>query len=1047
MTHTHDTRSFRTLPVLLLAVLAFVAAGASAQSAELLTLDIERQEAGSALVRLAKSSGIQIMLKGGAAKVEVEGLQGEYRLGEALAALLTGTGLTYEFTSENVVVVQQAADQEEGSADEKDDDAEAREEAEEEKLPEFKAQIVTGTRLTGLELQKPAQMIVISREDLDNSGAPTLEQALRQLPQNINGTTEFGGARLYGATDSSGRLLGTSNINGSSTINLRGLGESATLVLIDGKRTGDSGMLGGFTDISEIPMSIVERIEIQLDGSSSIYGSDAIGGVVNVILKEDYDLLTASLRRTSRTNGGPSEHNASVAAGTTWGSGSVLLNVDAYRASNQDVGQTDLNLLGINQYGYPGNVRGRRGNLSSPREISRSLSQTARNAGLIGADEQVTRVTIPTGQDGTGLTAENFLDSVGAYRTNDAGDLDISVIPKSERHTFRLVAKQKIADWLEVEGGLTYGARKSFSRSGDAVGDMTFEVAAENPYNPFGTDVEVDITVPGFGARVVSGDRDSLTFDLDLKGPVGQKWRWAIRSRLAERKSTAETLNFISHDGLNDLVDDTRADHSNALNVFGDSFHTDANNAAVLAGGNFHIPVQRSETTNRLASSELIVSGELFSLPAGEARAAAGLEWRKSSADVDYGTTFVRVIRPVAPIENNAISEGFALKGTRTLRAGFAEFFFPVLGPNNSVPGVRDLNVVLSGRHEAADGSSSAGIETNSRYLSNVWSAGLAYRPIQSVTLRTNKSTSYRAPDVAHALFPPLISPARIFDLRTGGFRRTNIERISGGNPILQPEESTSLTWGIEIAPVSLEGLTFSVDFHKTLFRNRIARPNILGGIFVTDLTFDRFGFQYSLDEEGRITSFDSRSTNIAVVDTRGSDYRLRYEFEAGGNKLGLSASVAITNNFIQDINTFDLEEALEHVGLYIPKRIYRVAVFWRRGGLYLGLNARSRSSLTYTRLRSISLEPSENEILEVQVRTEPATIVDFRGTFNVSESWRSAPRILKNVVLAFGLNNIFDSFDKTVMDPEPFDGYLGIPRGVNDSRGQMYYLEFSKEF
>ena len=501
------------------------------------------------------------------------------------------------------------------------------------------------------------------------------------------------------------------------------------------------------------------------------------------------------------------------------------------------------------------------------------------------------------------------------------------------------------------------------------------------------------------------------------------------------------------HDGRTLTVDDTRADRSNALNVFGNAFHTDANNAAVLAGGSFHIPVQRSVTTNRLASSEMMVEGELFSLPGGKARAAAGMEWRKTAVDVDYGTTFVRVITAAAPTENNAILEGFALKGTRTLRAGFAELFFPILGPNNSLPGVRDLNVVLSGRHETADGSSSAGIETNSRYLSNVWSAGLVYRPVQSVTLRVNKSTSYRAPDVAYALFPPLLSPTRILDFRTGGFRRTNIVRTTGGNPSLKPEESTSLTWGVEIAPVSVDGLTLSVDSHKTFFRNRIARLNAFGSIFVTNRVFDRFGFQYTLDEEGRITGFDSRPTNIAWIDTQGMDYRLGYEFEVGGNKLGLSANLAITKNFVQDINTFDSEEALEHVGLYIPKRIYRVAVFWRRSGLHLALNARSKSNLNYESRQNISLEPGANLLETIQVRIEPATIVDFRGTFHISDSWRSAPRILKNVVLAFGLNNIFGSFDKTVLDPEPFDGLQGIPRGMNDARGRMYYLEISKEF
>ena len=1038
--------NLKALPVVVLAVLAFAMAGASAQSDKPLTIDIKPQQAGSALVTLAKSSGIQILFaKGAGTQVEVEGLKGEYRFEEALAALLTHTNLEYKFASEELVLVQPA---EQSANPEADEEASAEEGVEEPDDPlELGTQNVTGSRLVRLAWQNPGQTIVIDREDLENTGAPTLEQALRQLPQNINGTTEFAGARLYDIPDNSGSLLGTSNINGSSTINLRGLGESATLILIDGKRIGDSGMLGGFTDISEIPMSIVDRVEIQLDGSSSIYGSDAIGGVVNVILRDDYDLLKVSMRRTSRTRGGHAEHNASLAAGTTWDTGSVSLNVDGYKSSSQGVDQTNFNLLGTERYGYPGNVRGRRGSLSSPREISGDLSQAARDAGLISEDEDALRALIPEGQDGTALTLADFVNSVGSFRTNAGAEREISMTPASDRFTFRLTAKQELADWLDVSGGITYSTRRTSSDSGDAVGEMTFDVAEENPYNPFGRDVEVDIVVPGFGTRIVRGERDSLTLDLDFDGLIGNRWRWQWRSRVADRESLAETENFVSHDRLNDLVDDERTDRAAALNIFGNSFHADGNNAEVLAGGEFLTPLQTSTTTNRLASSELMVEGLLFGLPGGDARGVLGAEWRRASVDVEYGTTFMRVITAGAPTGSSAILDGFALKGTRTVKAGFTELFFPILSNRNGLPLAHDLNVVLSGRHESADGSSSAGVETESHYQSNIWSAGLVYRPIQSVALRVNKSTSYRAPDVAYALFPPLVAPRRILDFRTGGFRRTTIENISGGNPQLKPEESTSLTWGVQVMPAAVPGLHARVDWHDTLFRNRIARLNPFGSLFVFDTTFNRFRFQYTLDEEGRITSFDARSTNIAWVDTRGVDLQLAYEFAAGANSFAISANVAVTNHHKEDINTFDEEEALQHVELYIPERIYRVNLTWRRSGLLVALNARTKSSLHYEKRQPLSLEAGASIFEVIQVETDPATVVDFRGTLDVKEFWQSAPGFLENVVVAVGLNNIFKSFDKVIMTPEPFENLTGRPRGVNDARGQMFYLELSKEF
>ena len=162
------------------------------------------------------SSGMQIMFAEGAgAQVEVEGLQGEYRLEDALAALLTDTGLEYEFASEELVVVQEV---EEAAEPDSADEAPAEDDEEPIELPE---QTVTGSRLAVDPSQISRRVIVLSAEDLQDSGAVTLEQALRQLPQNIDGITEFGGSGLYqGSGDISPRMLGSANVHGSSTINL-----------------------------------------------------------------------------------------------------------------------------------------------------------------------------------------------------------------------------------------------------------------------------------------------------------------------------------------------------------------------------------------------------------------------------------------------------------------------------------------------------------------------------------------------------------------------------------------------------------------------------------------------------------------------------------------------------------------------------------------------------------------------------------------------------------------------------------------------------------
>ena len=281
--------------VLSVAVLAFLAMGASAQSDEVLTLDIKPQNADSALVTLAKSSGVQIILADGAgADVEVKGLQGEYRFDEALAALTTEAGLTHEYTAENLVVVQEAEQV-------REPEAAGKAQPDEEESPlELREQTVTGTRLKGVDPASPR--ITITREQIERGGYASIEDVLRNLPQNLgsaNATAtqlfqgEFGGSRVpFGAT------------LGASGINLRGLGTRSSLVLINGRRKARSSLdvQDLLTDTSSIPMAQIERIEIITDGASAIYGADAVAGVLNVILRDDYDGLSLGVRTETASN-------------------------------------------------------------------------------------------------------------------------------------------------------------------------------------------------------------------------------------------------------------------------------------------------------------------------------------------------------------------------------------------------------------------------------------------------------------------------------------------------------------------------------------------------------------------------------------------------------------------------------------------------------------------------------------------------------------------------------------------------------------------------
>ncbi|MDE0444708.1 MAG: TonB-dependent receptor plug domain-containing protein [Gammaproteobacteria bacterium] len=179
----------------------------------------------------------------------------------------------------------------------------------------------------------------------------TVDEVFRRLPQNIFGGTRAGGANS--STDYTGgnelalqAFNGTANVTGASTVNLRGIGERGTLILVDGRRIGQSGMLGGFSDISSIPMAMVERVDILLDGASVIYGPDAIGGVVNIILRKDFKGIHVRVRHDAPTERGQSQQTASIATTYGWDRGSLTGTLNYFRTGALDLSDSNLDSVG-----------------------------------------------------------------------------------------------------------------------------------------------------------------------------------------------------------------------------------------------------------------------------------------------------------------------------------------------------------------------------------------------------------------------------------------------------------------------------------------------------------------------------------------------------------------------------------------------------------------------------------------------------------------------------------------------------------------------------
>lgn len=183
--------------------------------------------------------------------------------------------------------------------------------------------VVTGTNIRGAQPTSP--LIVLRRQDIDASGASSVEQLMARVPQNSQGGVNRENFLASGA--------GADPTENGAGLNLRGLGQRATLVLVNGRRLAPSGS-GSFVDISLIPLTAVERVEILTDGASAVYGSDAVGGVVNFILRDDFKGLETLVQYGSATEGDGDVLQAGATAGTDWGSGGAMLTYE-YRAEDE----------------------------------------------------------------------------------------------------------------------------------------------------------------------------------------------------------------------------------------------------------------------------------------------------------------------------------------------------------------------------------------------------------------------------------------------------------------------------------------------------------------------------------------------------------------------------------------------------------------------------------------------------------------------------------------------------------------------------------------
>ncbi|WP_243450910.1 TonB-dependent receptor [Sphingosinicella sp. CPCC 101087] len=691
--------------------------------------------------------------------------------------------------------------------------------------------VITGSRIRGVEAIG-SNVIAVDQERIAQTPVLSTNDLLRRVPQVVSlGANRQGGTAQNGAA----------NATRGAGINLRGIGTNATLLLYDGKRFPPQGTQGQYTDPSVLPAIALARVEVVADGASAIYGSDAIAGVVNFILRKNFDGIELRAR-SGFTEEGHDEQQLAGIAGYDWDSGSVMLAAEYTR--NSPLWSDDLDF-------YQADNRFRGG---------RDLRPTFCNPGTISVGGST--YAIPRG----GVSPANVGDLVAG--TANRCFYETAVIPSQERINVVAAISQDIGERIRVFADGFYSYRDGIIPANNT---FTATVPSTNPFfvSPVPGATSVNVTyslVPELGLSLNPYRGESWNVMGGVEADLFADWVGTVYYSHGESEDVADRRLGVNNAALNAALADTNP--ATALNVFGG-----LNNPETLARirDNFFIITGRT----RLDVANLQLDGSVLDLPGGAVRLAVGGEYRKEYTFTDLITG------------SSASQTSTADSGSRNVKAVFGELFVPIVGSANARPGLQELSLSLAARYEHY---SDFGDTTNPKL-------GLTYRPFRSLTLRGTYGTSFRAPTFTEV---STVGGGAGLYYDTLPFTAGNLTGIgiAGGNPDLQPETATTWSVGAEFAPRGL-GLVATATYFDIDYKDQIqalrGTPGILTNpLYASFVTLNPTPEQVQalLDSGLPINSainpslvqfiVDGRRQNLGRSLVSGVDFGLTYQWEWG---------------------------------------------------------------------------------------------------------------------------------------------------------------------
>jgi len=862
---------------------------------------------------------------------------------------------------------------------------------------------VTGSAIKRIDAESSVPVTIIKLDDLKSQGVTSVEQVMASLS-------------AVQMTQGSSQQVG-SGTGGAAFADLRGIGPSKTLVLLNGRRIANNAIDGSAPDLNMIPFAALERVEVLRDGASSLYGTDAIGGVINFITRKDFKGGTITLGADKPAENGGDAINANIGFGfgdlTTQGF-NVFGFIDFQKADQITGLERPWNAR------FPGGL--------SPTPFPANYFQ----AGAVG------NPAAPNCND------PSFLVPVaGGTSCNIATSAFVDYTPRVERTSAMLKGTLKLAqdhnlslEWFGTRNESTtgiaavpYGSLWMNPRKPDGTLNPYYPgnpgaITPNIPINPNHTQANMNprpgVTLqPGFITvrwRALAGGQRSNTSINDqqrlLAGLDGTIAGWDYQVGFAYNENKIKEVvsgysdgNKITQGMLNGIINPF-----GPQNAAGDAFIADA-----LMGGNLQNHRGKVKALDARASREL---GDWFK--AGRpAAVAVGVERRNEDFISKANTPVAELLQASTGVDPNALSEG-----TRNVTALYAEL---------NVPITKTLDITAAGRY---DKYSDFGNTTNPK-------VGVRFQPTREVLLRASYSTGFRAPSLYELNATPAYTNTGTVNDPVNCPNGTPLpgkpavlncnvqfQRLTGGNVDLQPEESKNMTFGIVFEPTA--NLSVGLDFWWLKVKDTIgalSETTVLGDA----ATFAQYikrnaggnlstdGFSCPGSECGYL---DLRQQNLGGTKTNGADISLNYRQPLGS--LG-QLQLGLNSTYVAEYEYQDFVGGPwnQNVGVYVGVGpIFRwqhsANARWTYGSFTVGLAGHYKSGY---------------------LDQDPSNTVSSYATADAYVTWKP----IKNVSLTLGVNNLTDREPPYSNQGEVFQANYD-PRFA-DPTGRKYYLRGSYQF